>query len=273
MKKIKLTSNNIIIIISSLLLIIMLFMFFFGPYILKKSPTDMDYSNLLMSPSDNYLLGTDNFGRGILIRIMYGGRISLIVATFSSLLALIVGLFFGLTAGYYGKKIGYIIMRGMDFLISFPPILMAIFVVGLFGGSLVNLILVIGILYVPRIARLSYSQCLSIKESEYIESMRALGAIDLRIIFKGIIPNLMGPVIVQTSIIFAYSLLLESGLSFLGLGVKPPNPTLGGMISEGRSYIHVTINPVFWPSLFLSLLVLSANLLSESLREKFDPAH
>jgi len=251
----------------------MLLTFSIGPFIINKNPTDMDYSNMLKSPNEEYLLGTDNFGRGILIRIMYGGRISLIIAFSSSLFALLVGLFFGLTAGFYGKKLGYFIMRGMDFLISFPPILMAIFVVGIFGGSLVNLILVIGILYVPRIARLSYSQCLSINENEYIEAMKALGAKDLRIIFKGIIPNLMGPVIVQTSIIFAYSLLLESGLSFLGLGVQPPNPTLGGMISSGRSYLHMSIHATLWPSVFLSLLVLSANLLSESLREKFDPTH
>lgn len=252
-------------------LVFMCILFFAGPYIGLRPPTEMNSADSFHGPSQEYLFGTDNFGRDVFSRVAHGGRVSLGVGLSSTLFALVIGGVLGLVAGYFGGTLGYWIMRVMDFLIAFPPILLAVFVVGLLGGSMGNLILVIGILYVPRIARVARGQCLREKANAYVESMRSIGSTHLRVMFKGIVPNSIGPVIVQASIIFAYALLLESGLSFLGLGVQPPTPTLGGMINEGRAYMHLSIHPILWPSVFLSLLVLSGNMFSEGMRELLDP--
>lgn len=268
---IKWLKQNSKVFISGFWLIAMCIIFFSAPMLGFKDPTKMNYSNTLASPEKEYLLGTDNFGRDLLSRTVYGGRISLAVGIASTAVALVFGCLLGLLAGYFGGTLGFLIMRGMDFLIAFPPILLAVFVVGLLGGNLTNLILVIGVVYIPRIARVAYGQCIKEKTNEYIQSMKSIGSSHMRIILKGILPNTISPVVVQASIIFAYTLLLESGLSFLGLGIQPPNPTIGGMISAARSFMHLSLYPTLWPALNLSLLVLAANMFSEGLMEKLDP--
>jgi peptide/nickel transport system permease protein len=257
--------------ISGFWLVAMCFVFFAAPIVGFKDPTAMNFANTLVDPGKEFILGTDNFGRDLLSRTVYGGRISLAVGLSSTAVALFFGCLLGLVAGYFGGSLGFLIMRVMDFIIAFPPILLAVFVVGLLGGNLTNLILVIGVVYIPRIARVAYGQCIKEKTNEYIQSMRCIGSTNMRIILKGILPNTISPVVVQASIIFAYTLLLESGLSFLGLGIQPPNPTIGGMISAARSFMHLSIFPTLWPALNLSLLVLAANMFSEGLMEKLDP--
>lgn len=252
-------------------LTLMFTVFILAPFLGLQSPTEMNFSDTLARPGGNFLLGTDNFGRDLLSRTIYGGRVSLFVGLASTSSALFFGCFFGLTAGYYGGGTGFLIMRVMDFVIAFPPILLAVFVVGLLGGSIANLILVIGVVYIPRIARVAYGQCIKEKTNEYIQSMKCIGSSDLRIMIKGILPNTINPIVVQASIIFAYTLLLESGLSFLGLGIQPPNPTIGGMIGSARGFLHLSIYPTLWPALNLSMLVLAANMFSEGLMEKLDP--
>src|SRR6056297_1158364 len=206
---------------------ILLFIAIFAPLIAPYDPLAQNIMGRYKAPSSEHLLGTDEMGRDILSRIIYGSRISLQVGLVSVALALVFGVSFGLIAGYYGGKLDMLIMRLMDIMLAFPSILLAIGIVAILGPQLKNAMIAIGIINVPRFARIVRSSVLSIKESEYISAARALGAGDFRIVFKHLLPNAMAPLIVQTTLSIATAILEAAALSFLGLGAQPPSPEWG----------------------------------------------
>jgi peptide/nickel transport system permease protein len=189
----------------------------------------------------------------------------------SVILAAVGGTILGTVAAYSGRAVETVIMRAMDGMLCFPPILLGIFVVTFLGQSLINLILVIGILYIPRFTRVVHSSTLAIRELEYVESARALGASSLRIIAWAILPNILAPILVQASLAAGHAILLESGLSFLGLGPPPPTPSWGRMVEQSGRFMQLSVLPLFWPSAAISLTVLSFNLLGDGLRDILDP--
>ena len=242
-----------------------------GPLIIPYDPLQIDGSMILKTSSSEHILGTDNFGRDILSRLIMGIRPTLIIALVATALAFIAGLVIGTIGGYFGKAAELITMRLTDMILCFPPILLALMVVAFWGSGVLILIITMGILFTPQFARLAYSSTLKVKKLEYVESEIALGSSSFRIIRKCIIPNIMAPLIVQISLSIASAILLESGLSFLGIGIVPPTPSWGQMIGEAKGYINIAPMYAFWPSVCLFVTILAVNLLGDSLRDILDP--
>jgi len=242
-----------------------------APLLMRHDPNRLNPRVKVQPPSQTYVLGTDEFGRDILSRLAYGARITLIVTFASVVLAAVGGTALGTVAAYAGRAVEMVIMRTMDGMLCFPPILLGIFVVTFLGPSLVNLILVIGVLYIPRFTRVVHSSTLAIRELEYVESARALGSSALRIVARAILPNILAPIMVQASLAAGHAILLESGLSFLGLGPPPPAPSWGRMVEQSGRYMQLSILPIIWPSAAISATVLGFNLLGDGLRDLLDP--
>ena len=231
----------------------------------------MDMPNRMAPPSASHILGTDSYGRDIFARIIYGSRYSLSIGFLSVLFALAMGGALGSIAGYFGGKVDNIIMRIMDVFLAVPSIIMAIAIVSTLGTGFRNLIIAMAVSTVPTFARLLRSTILSIKDSDYVEAARAVGTSTPRIIIRHILPNSVGPVIVQTTFSVASSILSAAGLSFLGIGVKPPAPEWGAMLSEGKEFIRDIPHLVVFPGLAIALTVLALNLLGDGLRDALDP--
>jgi ABC-type dipeptide/oligopeptide/nickel transport system permease subunit len=217
------------------------------------------------------ILGTDDLGRDLLSRLIYGARVSLLVSVFSVGLAFTLGTFLGALAGYYKGKLDSIIMRVMDIILAFPYLLLAIVVVAYLGPSLQNAMMAIGITYVPRFARIVRGSVLEECGKDYVTAARAIGARDLRIIFLTILPNCLGPLIVQTTLSFASAILDAAALSFLGLGAQPPTPEWGAMIARSRSLILRASWVMTFPGIAILLAVLGFNLFGDGLRDALDP--
>ncbi|HWG83879.1 MAG TPA: ABC transporter permease, partial [Deinococcales bacterium] len=241
-----------------------------GPLV-SADPLAQDFLAMRSPPTPAHPLGTDQFGRDVLARVLSGYRASLLVAGGSVLLALLVGGPLGVTAAYLGGWYDRMVMRVMDVLLAFPIILLAIGIVAVLGPGAVNTALAIGIVYIPTFARLLRAPALVLQKSDFVQAARALGANDRRIVFRHIAPNIATVALVQTTLALSTAILVEASLSFLGLGTQPPNASLGAMLAEGRAFL--TINP--WPSLFSGLGILLAsfgfNLLGDSLRDALDP--
>lgn len=231
----------------------------------------MSGTNRLVPPGPEFLLGTDEFGRDLLSRMIFGARLTLIVSLGSVSAAAVVGTTLGLMAGYGNRTTEIAIMRVIDSILSFPAILLAIFVVVFIGPELRNVILTIAIIYTPRFARVVHGVTLAAKRQEYVESARALGATDWRIMFRAILPNIAAPVMVQVSLALGDAMLLESSLSFLGLGPPPPAAAWGRIISSSARFMHMSAHPVLWTSVALSLTVLAFNLMGDAVRDALDP--
>ena len=231
-----------------------------------QSPKDR-----LMAPCMQHWLGTDEFGRDMLMRILWSIRSSLFMGALSIALSCIVGGLFGAIAGYYGGKLDNVIMRIMDVFLAIPSMLLAIAIVAAFGTSLVNVLLAIGISYVPTFARTVRAPILTVKGQDYIEAAKAVGASDFRIIFKYILPNSMAPIIVQVTLGVAGAILSIAGLSFLGLGIQPPTPEWGAMLSGARSYIRSSWHITVIPGLAIMLTILALNVMGDGLRDALDP--
>lgn len=263
--------KNKVFFISFLIIFFFFIISIIGPWIIPHDPLNINSNKILQQSTSENLLGTDEFGRDILSRLIIGIRPTVIVALGSTIIAFVFGTILGILAGYFRSWSEKIIMRIIDIVVSFPPILLALMVVGFFGGGVRNLIIIIGIVYIPHFARLAYSSTLQIKGMQYVQSEIVLGASNIRILTKIIFPNVLSPLIIQSSLTVAAAILLESGLSFLGLGIIPPEPSWGQMIGEARGYIFNNPMYVIWPSLLLGILILSINLLGDSLRDILDP--
>jgi peptide/nickel transport system permease protein len=242
-----------------------------APVLVGHDPSRLNPRAKVAPPSVTHVLGTDEFGRDILSRLAYGARITLLVAAASVLLAAIGGTLLGTVAAYAGRGFEMVVMRTMDGMLCFPPILLGIFVVTFLGPSIVNLILVIGVLYIPRFTRVVHSSTLAIRELEYVESARALGASAARIVVRAILPNILAPIFVQASLAAGHAILMESGLSFLGLGPPPPIPSWGRMVEQSGRFMQLSLLPILWPSAAISVTVLAFNLLGDGLRDLLDP--
>ena len=250
-----------------LMVFISVFAFAIAPY----DPFELHVSDRVQGPSMRYLLGTDEAGRDLLSNLLYAGRISLMAATAAELTGIILGLPFGLIAGFWRGKIDDIIMRFMDGLLAFPSVLLALTIVGLFGSSLKNLILAIGITFMPVIARILRATVIQERYKDYVLAANALGAPGWRIVLRHILPNSFAPLIVQISLGIALAILLEASLSFLGLGIQPPRTSWGVLLAEGYGYITRTFSYVTFPGLFIFVTVWSLNVLGDGLRDTLDP--
>ena len=242
-----------------------------GPWIAPQGINDQVLANRLLKPSGEFWLGTDDFGRDILSRIIHGARISLWVGFFSVIGSVVVGSILGIVAGYYGKWIDTIISRVFDIMLAFPSILLAIAVVSVLGPSLQNALIAIAIINVPNFGRLIRSKVLSIKEEEYITSAKAIGMQDIRILFSHILPNSMAPVIVQGTLAIATAIIEAAALGFLGLGAEAPLPEWGKMLADARvNFINAPWTMIF-PGLAIMLTVLGFNLMGDGMRDALDP--
>ncbi len=243
----------------------------FAPLAAPYDPIAQDLYNRLAAPSFDHPFGTDDFGRDILSRVIYGTRISLRIGVVCVLIALVAGTAIGLVAGYYGGVIDQILMRLMDLVLAFPSILLAIGIVAVLGPGLENAMIAIGVVAIPQYARLIQASTLTVRESDYVQALRALGAKDLRILGTAILPNCMAPLIVQATLSLATAILDAAGLSFLGLGAQPPTPEWGAMLSGGRELILSAPWVLTYPGIAIFITVLAFNLLGDGLRDAFDP--
>jgi len=238
-------------------------------FLAPHSPVEI-FPMPMSPPSADFLLGTDYLGRCLLSRIIYGAQVSLGVASSSVAISLTLGIFLGLLAGYYEGALGGFILRGMDVLLSFPLVILALGIIAMLGPSMTNLILTIGVVYTPTFVRLVNGSVLSVKRNEYIVAARALGSRDARVLALHILPNIVAPIIVQASLTFSTAILVESALSFLGMGTQPPTPSWGAMISESRTMMEIAPWTAIYPGLALSLTVIGLNLLGDGLRDALD---
>jgi len=242
-----------------------------APWVAPTDPLKQSILHRLRPPSPEFWLGTDNFGRDVLSRVLYGYRSSLLISGVSVLGALVAGGALGIAAAYYKGWADRVIMRAMDLLFAFPIILLAIGIIAVLGPRTGTTAVAIGIVYVPIFARLLRGPALVLAESEFVEAARALGVSDLRIMLGHIVPNLASVILVQASLSLSTAILVEASLSFLGIGTQPPTPSLGLMLSESRSFL--LISP--WPSVFAGAAILMAafgfNLLGDALRDTLDP--
>jgi peptide/nickel transport system permease protein len=240
--------------------------------LLAPYPPDETHPNWrLYPPNEYFLMGTDEFGRDILSRVIYGSRISLQVGVIAVGLALVLGSGLGLLAGYYGRWVDNVTMRAMDVLFAFPAILLAIAIMAMLGASITNAMIAIGIVYAPSFARLIRASVLSLKEREFVDAARVLGVSDAGILARHIVPNLLAPLIVQATFSFSTAILTEAALSFLGLGTPPPTPSWGTMLSASRRYVELAPWPAIFPGLAIMVVVLGFNLFGDGLRDVLDP--
>jgi len=243
----------------------------FAPIIAPYDPQDADLMRSLEPPQKNYLFGTDVQGRDILSRIIYGSRVSLSVGIVVQAISLTIGIILGLLSGFYGGFIDDIISSIMNIMFSFPSLLFAIAIMAVLGPSLYNIFLALGIINWPTVARLVRGETLSLKKRDFVEASRALGVNNISIIFKHILPNCLGPIIVVATLGIADAILTEATLSFLGLGIQPPTPSWGSMLSRGREYIWSSPHLIIFPGLAILITVLGFNLLGDGLRDILDP--
>lgn len=249
----------------------------FSPLIATHLPNAQDLSARLIPPfwneggSMQHLLGTDDFGRDLFSRIVYGARISILVGTISVSISLFFGLLMGVFAGYYGKWVDALIMRLVDMMLSVPAILLAIVIVSILGPSLYNAMIAIGIVGIPTYARIVRGSILAEKEKEYVIASRVNGSNNLRLMFKVILPNCTTPIIVQATMGFASAVLEAAGLSFLGLGAQPPTPEWGAMLADSLQFITTAPWMIFYPGLAIFLTVLGFNLMGDGLMDVLDP--
>lgn len=242
----------------------------FAPYLAPYNPIRQNLDEALQMPSGKHLLGTDEFGRDILSRIIYGSRISLSVAVAGVVLALVIGVPLGLMAGYCGTLVDNLIMRSTDVLLAFPGLLLAIAITAALGVGLIPVCIAVSIVSVPAYVRLMRASVLVTKELDFVQAARVLGATGMRILVKHILPNSWTPIIVQASLNSATAILTVSGLSFLGLGAQPPTPEWGAMLSTGRAYLRIAPQIATFPGIAIMIAVLGLNLVGDGLRDALD---
>ncbi|MBI3707200.1 MAG: ABC transporter permease, partial [Proteobacteria bacterium] len=242
-----------------------------APLLATHDPLDQDVLARLKGPSIEHLLGTDYFGRDVYSRLLFGARISLVIGLTAIGAAMLIGSTIGLVAGYYGGRLDVIIMQAMDVLLAFPSLILGLIVVAMLGASVENLVVAIALTAVAPFARIARAPTLAIKEREFVQACRALGFSDHRIMGLHILPNIAPEILVMGSLWLATAIRVEASLAFIGLGVKPPTPTWGGMIREGFENILDSAWLVLWPSLAILTIVFALNLIGDGLRDAIDP--
>lgn len=258
--------------IGLIIIILLLIVAIFAPLIATHNPNSTEVGkSFLAAGAEGHLLGTDSYGRDIFSRLIYGARISIMVGVSAVIFGALFGSFLGLISGYFGSRTDSIIMRIMDGMMAFPFILLAIILMTVFGQGLTNVIIAIGIANIPGFARIVRGQVLTIKEMEYIEVARSIGASHSRIIAQHIVPNSIAPLIVYATMSVAGAILSEAALSFLGLGVQPPTATWGSMLQEGKNYLVINPELATYSGLAILLTVLSINIFGDGLRDALDP--
>ena len=258
-----------ITLIGAVLMAVMLVLGTLGPLV-AGNPTRMDVASRLSPPSALHWFGTDDVGRDVFSRVIHGARLSLLVGSAVVAFSLVVGVSCGLIAGYY-RRLDNAVMRVMDGLMAFPAIILAIALMAALGPSVGNVVLAIGVVYSPRVARVVRGSVLVIRETAYVEAARALGAADATLIGRHVLPNCLSPVIVQGSFVFAAAVLTEAALSFLGVGVPPFVPSWGNILSDGRLYLQQAPWLVLYPGAAIMMTILGLNLFGDGLRDLLDP--
>jgi peptide/nickel transport system permease protein len=264
-------SGRGVVLFGMIVIIILILTAFLAPLIAPYDPYDQNLETVLLSPSMEHLLGTDALGRDIMSRIIFGSRNSLMVGIVALGIAATIGMIMGLTAGYFGGWVQATIMRFIDALMTFPMILLALIFASLLGGGLKNVMIALGISLLPGYARIMCGQVLSVKETDYIIAEQALGARNLRVMLRHILPNCFPPMIVLITLQMGAAILAEAGLSFLGIGIEPPGAAWGAMVNDG--YHYLITNPIlsFAPGMAIMLVVFSFNMVGDGLRDALDP--
>jgi peptide/nickel transport system permease protein len=264
--------RNPLALVGTLLIVVLVLAAIFAPYVAPRDPLEMDLTQPYQPPgSPGFIFGSDNFGRDILSRMIYGSRISLVIGIVVVSIASVIGTILGVIAGYFGGWIDALIMRLVEIFYAFPFLILAIAVIALFGPSIYNVMWVLGLVSWPLYTRLVRAQVLVLRETEYVEAARAAGVGPWRIMFRHILPNSLTPILVTATFGIPEAILASAALGFLGLGVQPPTPEWGVMVSEGRDFIRRAPFLITWPGLAIMLTVLSFNFVGDGLRDAFDP--
>lgn len=243
----------------------------FAPVLTKYSPTKIDMVSAFSTPSLEHLAGTDDLGRDIFTRLLYGSRYSILLGVASTFLALIIGVVIGSISGYFGGRVDNIIMRILDVVQSMPGLLFAIVISAVLGAGFIQTIIALMVASIPGMARMMRANILSVRDMEYIEAARSIKCSNGRIIIKHVIPNALSPMIVTTANQISSNILMATGLSYIGLGVQPPTPEWGAMLTAGRNYITSAPHMVLFPGIFICLFTMGFNLFGDALRDALDP--
>lgn len=261
---------NIFLIVGIVIVLTAIFIAVFCPIITKYDPLLVNVEERITAPTGQHKLGTDEMGRDVLSRMFFGVRASMIIGVSVAIISTMAGIIVGVIAGYY-NKVDNVLMRILDGVMAFPSIIIAIALAGILGTGKINIIIALSVAYFPTMARIVRSSVLSLRDIEYVQSIKVLGASDAYIIIHHIIPNIISPIIVQMTFIFALAVFDEAALSYLGVGIRAPEPSLGGMVSDARKYMSVAPWTILYPGLMIAYIVLGLNLLGDGLRDYFDP--
>lgn len=265
------TRGQPLLIASLTIIVFVVILGFFGNMLAPQDPFLIHPLKVNQGSSPDHWLGTDEFGRDLLSRLLIGVQPTLLVAMGATVIAGVFGTMLGIASAYGRPWAQFLILRSVDIMLSFPPILLALLAVGFWKSGVVSLIVVIGVLYIPQFARVAHSATLQVSRMEFMQAEQAMGASPLRVVFTAILPNILSPLVVQATLTVAAAILVESGLSFLGLGIVPPAPSWGQMIGSARGYLAQNPMYVVWPSLLLALTILAINMVGDRLRDLLDP--
>lgn len=255
----------------AVIVFVLIVMAILGPVVAPYDPNKMHFSTTFSPPTFDHPLGTDDFGRDTLSRVMHGARVSLMVGIIAVSIAATVGTTLGMIAGYSRRLVDEVIMRSMDVLFAFPTILLALAIMAILGKGVTNAMIAIGIVYIPIFARIARSAVLAVKNEEFVQAAEALGGRDGHILIRHIFPNILAPIIVETSLSLSFAILAEAALSFFGLGTQPPDPSWGRMLSEGRDFFRQSAWMGIFPGLAIMFSVMGFNFLGDGLRDALDP--
>lgn len=262
--------KNKMAVMGFIIILAMVIIAVFAPLIATQAPETQDLAMRFQSPSAEHFFGTDNFGRDIFSNVVYGARISLFIGLVATIISVIIGTIIGAAAGFFGGAVDNVLMRLVDIILSIPSLILAIAISAVLGTGIRNLILAVSLSSITNYARIVRASVLSVKEQEYVEAAKIGGASNFRLIFRHILPNCTGPIIVQATLGVGTAILQAASLSFIGLGVQPPTPEWGGMLSQGRSYIRDYPHMTIFPGLAIALTIFSLNLFGDGLSDTLD---
>ena len=263
--------KNKLSVVGLVILLILILAAIFAPLIAPYKPGDMDYAAMFATPNVQHIFGCDGFGRDIFSRILYGARYSLALGFISALVGMVLGVFFGILIGYAGGKVDMVCMRIVDIFEAIPGMLLAIIISTALGRGFVNTIIALSIGAIPGVTRNNRAMCLKEREMEYLESARSINCSPMKIMFKHMMPNIIAPTIVGTTMGIGAQIMAAAGLSYIGLGIQPPDPEWGAMLADGRQYILQYPHLLIFPGLFIAITVLSINMFGDGLRDAMDP--